>query len=118
MPHRGAMQATRLLKGKIVASNSKDGGARAGRLEKAAQEGASAMAQYEAQGRAVREKTARLRELRLAREAAEGKAAPAKKTGAKIASKSAPKTSAKTKTKKKAVPLADYLDGQKKSGRE
>ena len=39
--------------------------------EQRAREGAQAMAEYEAQGRAVREKTARLRALRLAREAAE-----------------------------------------------
>ncbi len=90
-----------------MASNSKDGGARAGRLEKAAQEGASAMAQYEAQGRAVREKTARLRELRLAREAAEGKTVAVKKAAARKSGKA----------KKKAVPLSDYLAGQQKSGR-
>jgi hypothetical protein len=98
-----------LPKGFIVASNSKDGGARAGRLEKAAQEGASAMAQYEAEGRALREKTARLRELRLAREAAEGKNAPAAK-------KAPAKKAAGKAVKKKAVPLSDFLDGQQKSG--
>ena len=97
-----------------MASNSKDGGARAGRLEKAAQEGASAMAQYEAEGRALREKTARLRELRLAREAAEGKSAPAKKAPAKKAG--APAKKAGKAVKKKAVPLSDFLDGQQKGG--
>ena len=96
-----------------MASNSKDGGARAGRLEKAAQEGASAMAQYEAEGRALREKTARLRELRLARDAAGG-GPPAKKAPAKKAA--APAKKAGKAVKKKAVPLSDFLDGQRKGG--
>jgi hypothetical protein len=38
-------------------------------------EGRKAMLEYEAEGRAVREKTARLRALRLDKEAAEGAAA-------------------------------------------
>jgi hypothetical protein len=40
-----------------------------------AHEGQKAMAEYEAAGRAIREKTSRLRSLRLAKEAAEQKAA-------------------------------------------
>jgi hypothetical protein len=54
--------------------------------EERAREGAKAMRDYEAEGRAIREKTARLRLLRLAKEAAEAaetreaKAEP-KKTG-------------------------------------
>jgi hypothetical protein len=39
--------------------------------EERAQEGAKAMQEYETEGRAVRQKTARLRALRLAKEAAE-----------------------------------------------
>jgi hypothetical protein len=39
--------------------------------EERGREGAQAMSEYEAEGRAVREKTARLRALRLAKEAAE-----------------------------------------------
>ena len=95
-------------KGIIVASNSKDGG-RSGRLEKAAQEGASAAAQYEAEARAQRDKTARLKELRLARDVAQGigTAAPKKVPAAKKVSK---------EKKKKPVPLADFLTTQAKSG--
>jgi hypothetical protein len=47
--------------------------------ERQAAEGATAMAEYEAQGRAIRERTARLRALRLAKEAAEGAGEAAKK---------------------------------------
>lgn len=43
--------------------------ARFKRKEAQRQEGARAMADYERQGRAIRERTARLRALRLAREA-------------------------------------------------
>jgi hypothetical protein len=39
--------------------------------EQRAQEGIKAMADYEAEGRALRERTAKLRALRLAKEAAE-----------------------------------------------
>jgi translation initiation factor IF-3 len=45
--------------------------ARFERMKKATQEGQKAKAHYEAEGRAVREKTARLRLLRLAKEAAD-----------------------------------------------
>jgi hypothetical protein len=92
--------------GAQVASNSNDSGAaRASRLAKAAQDGAAARAQYEADARSVRAKTARLRELRLAKEAAEPKPAPAPARKA-------------AKSKKKPVPLADYLDGRQKSGHD
>jgi hypothetical protein len=43
--------------------------------ERQAREGAKAMTDYEAVGRAVREKTARLRSLRLAKQSAEKEAA-------------------------------------------
>jgi hypothetical protein len=46
--------------------------------EERAREGAKAMREYEAEGRAVREKTARLKLLRLAKEAAEKTAEPKK----------------------------------------
>ena len=92
-----------------MASNSKDSSGRSGRLEKAAQEGASAAAQYEAEARAMRDKTARLRELRLARDAAEG-------TGT-AAPKKAPAAKKVSKAKKKPVPLSDFLSTQEKSGR-
>ena len=51
------------------------------RKELQAREGAIAMADYEAAGRAVEEKTARLRALRLAREELRRQAAAAKKSG-------------------------------------
>ncbi len=44
-----------------------------------AREGAKAMADYEAAGRALEKKTARLKALRLAKEAADAQAAAAKK---------------------------------------
>ncbi len=55
--------------------------------EERAREGAKAMMEYQASGRAVREKIARLRALRLAKEAADkeqgaaGKAAPRQRAG-------------------------------------
>lgn len=51
--------------------------------EQQAREGAQARAEYEAEQRAVREKTARLRALRLARDAAarQSPGAPDKKAG-------------------------------------
>jgi hypothetical protein len=50
--------------------------------ERQAREGAKAFADYEAQANATREKTARLRTLRLAKEAADREAAAAKKPAA------------------------------------
>lgn len=49
--------------------------------EERAREGAKAWNEYEAGVRATHEKTARLRELRLAKEAAEKAAPPGKKPG-------------------------------------
>jgi hypothetical protein len=78
--------------------------------DKREREGAVAMAQYEAEAKAVREKTARLRELRLAHEAANpvlpgaGKKTPAKKKPAKKGGK--------------AEPLSDWLATQQKEGRD
>lgn len=51
--------------------------------EERAREGAQAMMEYLANNRAVREKTARLRALRLAKEATDKKPAPAKKAAGK-----------------------------------
>jgi hypothetical protein len=66
----------------------------------------SAMAEYKAQAQIVRDKTERLRALRLAKEAVEEKAAvkqkraiAAKKTAKKSAKKPAQKTAAKTAKK-------------------
>jgi hypothetical protein len=59
----------------ILANNSKEARDRAEasfkKQEQRAREGAKAMADYEAEGRAMREKTARLKSLRMAKEAAE-----------------------------------------------
>ena len=53
------------------------------RLEKAAREDGSAWVHYEAEAEAVRKKTARLRALRIAKEAADKSAAVEKSAGAK-----------------------------------
>ena len=78
------------------------------RKEERVREGKVAMAEYEASTRAARDKTARLRELRLAKEAADQeaaknappvKAAPKVKPVAKV--KPAPKAKPAPKGKKK-----------------
>ena len=79
------------------------------RLEKAAREGGY-VPDYERAAQAIREKTARLRALRLAREAAEPKASPSRPAASKGA------RSAK-KSAKSSVPLSEWLDDQKGSGR-
>jgi hypothetical protein len=64
-----------------LSKNSKDVMERAEasfKKEERAREGAKAMREYEAESRAVHEKTARLRALRLAKEAAEKAAEEAK----------------------------------------
>jgi hypothetical protein len=76
-----------------LADNSKEARDRAEarfeRMKKATQEGQKAKAHYEAEGRAVREKTARLRLLRLAKEAAD--AAQAASEATKVKKKAATK---------------------------
>jgi hypothetical protein len=65
----------------ILSKNSKDVTDRAEasfKKEERAREGAKAMREYEAESRAVREKTARLKSLRLAKEAADQQAEPKK----------------------------------------
>ena len=52
------------------------------RKEERAKDGAKAMMEYQAHSRVVREKTAKLRALRLAKEAAEKEVEPAEKTAA------------------------------------
>jgi translation initiation factor IF-3 len=70
-----------------LADNSKEARDRAEarfeRMKKATQEGQKAKAHYEAEGRAVREKTARLRLLRLAKEAADAAQAASEATKVK-----------------------------------
>ena len=73
----------------LLSKNSKDVMDRAEasfKKEERAREGAKAMRDYEAESRAVHEKTARLKALRLAKEATE-KAAPAKEAEPKKASR-------------------------------
>ncbi|HEY2228823.1 MAG TPA: hypothetical protein VGI22_13990 [Xanthobacteraceae bacterium] len=72
----------------MLSKNPKDAMDRAEasfKKEERAREGAKAMRDYEAEGRAIREKTARLRLLRLAKEAADA----AEATDAKAAPKKA-----------------------------
>jgi hypothetical protein len=78
--------------------------------DKRGRETAVAMARYEAEARAIREKTARLRELRLAHEAANKAAPPAAK-----------KARAKGKPSQKggkAEALSEWLATRQKDGRD
>lgn len=72
-----------------------------------AREGQKAMADYDAEGRAMRANMEKLRALRLAKEAAEAAAAPAK------AVKKAP---AKKKKAEAPAKLSDWLAEQQKGG--
>lgn len=75
-----------------------------------AEDGRKAMAEYEASVTATREKTERLRALRMAREAAEAAAPAPAKTKGKGKSKAAKKPS------RVAGKLSDWLDDQRDSG--
>ena len=75
-----------------------------------AEDGRKAMAEYEANAAAVREKTERLRALRLARDAAQAKLAPAPSTKGKGKAKGA------KQPVRVAGKLADWLDDQRDSG--
>ena len=79
--------------------------------DKAEQPGVKAVPQHEIDAQILREKSARLRELRLAQQASgQGvTATPAKRSAAK-------KTSGKSNNKK-SVPLSDWLNTQQKEGR-
>jgi hypothetical protein len=74
--------------------------------------GAKTMPQHEVDARLLREKTARLRELRLAREAANPAASAAAGKRTAVKAKKTPAASAK-----KPVPLSDWLTAQQKEGR-
>jgi hypothetical protein len=94
-----------------LSDNSKqaDKESRIKRLAQQAEEGKKARADYEAEGRAVREKMAKLKALRLAKEASDREAA---------ANAPAPIKGAKKKAgKKEAVALSQWLDGEAKDGR-
>ena len=79
--------------------------------EKALSAGAKAVPQHELDAQAMREKIARLRELRLAQEAATGKTASAPPVR-RAATKKAP-----GKSDPKSVPLSEWLATQQKEGR-
>lgn len=93
---------------------------------RAEEEGKKALAEYEAQAIAIREKTARLRALRLAREAEmaalepQRKKAPVRKasggssTGSRTSSGSGKRSKAE---KQPSGTLADWLAQQNRSGR-
>lgn len=97
-------------------------------LRKARQENEAkkAMAEYEAQAIAIREKTARLRALRLAREAETAASAPQKRkppvrkttSGTSTASRSGGAAAKRGKAEKRpSETLADWLNQQNRSGR-
>lgn len=65
-----------MLNKPINASSPTDASAKLKRRQDQARDGLKAMAEYEASAIAMREKTAKLRALRLAREAADAAAAP------------------------------------------
>jgi hypothetical protein len=67
-------------------------------------EGQQAMAEYQADRRAVGEKTARLRALRLARDAAQSQPDAARAPAPPKSTKTLPKTAALSKKKKKRAP--------------
>lgn len=79
--------------------------------EERERDAAKARAQYEAEGQAIRERTARLRSLRLAKEAAEP-ATGGKKNAVARKGKKEPVAG-----KAKAVPLSEWLTAQRGAGR-
>jgi len=79
--------------------------------EERERDAAKARAQYEAEGQAIRERTARLRSLRLAKEAAES-ATGVKKNAVARKSKKEPAAG-----KAKPVPLSEWLTAQRGAGR-
>ena len=74
-----------------------------------AEDGKKAMSEYEADAVAVRAKTARLKALRLARDAAEAEAAPK--------AVAAPKKKPAKPKKEKPATLSAWLKGQQGDGR-
>jgi hypothetical protein len=84
-----------------------------------AEDGKKAMSEYESERVAVLAKTARLKALRLARDAAEAAApkvvAPAKKKAGKTTTKSAKSSKA---AKESTGTLSDWLEDQEGGGRQ
>jgi hypothetical protein len=91
-----------------VRSKKDDANAQFEKMQRA-EDGKKALSEYEADAVAVRAKTARLRALRLARDAAEQATAAAQPAPAK-------KKVSKSAKAKSAASLADWLDGQKQGG--
>ncbi len=83
--------------------------------EKRERAGIRAMSQHEADVQLLRDKTARLRELRLAREAADAAAGGAAVANGHAAIKK--KTGKSGKPREKAPSLSDWLATQQKEGR-
>jgi hypothetical protein len=81
--------------------------------EKREKAGSKAMSRIEIDARLMREKTARLRELRLAAEAANGPVAPKRSP----ASKPPPKKKKSGPSGEKGPSLSDWLDTQQNQGR-
>jgi hypothetical protein len=79
--------------------------------EKSAFAGTKAVPQHELDAQVMREKIARLRELRLAQEAVTGKTASGPPVR-RVATKKAPR-----KADQKSVPLSEWLATQQKEGR-
>jgi hypothetical protein len=92
-----------------MAADSKNTRAQS-RLEKAAREDDKVRVHYEVEARIIAEKTARLRALRLAKEAADKTAAAAMPVTPK-------KPKAGKKRPKSGESLSDWLSGQDKMGR-
>jgi hypothetical protein len=97
-----------------VVNNSKNRDPNAARDKAAvrAMEGAKATAQYEAESQAVRDKTARLRALRLAKEAADQSAAAKAPAAPKKAAKAGKKKPAKSEES-----LSEWLKTEDGAGR-
>jgi hypothetical protein len=92
-----------------VANDSKSSRTQS-RLEKAAREGENIRVHYEVEAKAIREKTARLRALRLAKEAADKETAVANtpvKPGKKKSASS---------PKKKSASLSEWQNAQRADG--
>ena len=83
--------------------------------EKRERAGIRAMSQHEADAQLLRDKTARLRELRLAREAADAAAGGGAIVNGRGAIKK--KTGKSGKPREKAPSLSDWLATQQKEGR-
>jgi hypothetical protein len=83
------------------------------RLEKASREDGSAWVHYEVEAEAVRKKTARLRALRLAKEAADKSAAFEKSA---VAKKAASRRTGPVESTGDSVPPAASLTNQAKGG--